>query len=87
MWFLILFLLSVSPRLVLFIMWLATDYLNHAFNEWFWPVLGFIFMPWTTLWCAYVYNNGGFTDWHIVVLIICVLSDLSGDASASNPKA
>jgi hypothetical protein len=78
MWFLIVFLLSISPRLIMFILFCATDYLGRAFDSVFWPVVGFLFMPWTTLWCAYAYNNDGFTTWRIIVLVICIFADLGG---------
>lgn len=76
MWLLLLVLLNISPRLVIFILWLITNYLGQAFDGWFWPLMGFIFMPWTTLWCTYAYNNSGFTTGCIIILIICVLADL-----------
>lgn len=79
MWFLIIFLLSISPRLILFILFCFTDYLRVAFDGWLWPLIGFLLMPWTTLWCAYVWNNGEFDTWRVIVLIICVLTDLEGD--------
>lgn len=76
MWFFILAILSVSPRLVLFILWLVTDYISSAFESSLWPFLGFVFMPWTTLWCAYVYSNGGFGVFSAIILVFCVLVDL-----------
>ena len=84
MWFLIVFLLSISPRLIMFILFLVTDYLGNAFDSVLWPILGFLFMPWTTLWCAYVWNNGEFGTWRIIVLIICGLADLCGDANSAS---
>ncbi|HCC22862.1 TPA: hypothetical protein DF272_01645 [Candidatus Falkowbacteria bacterium] len=85
MWFLILFILSISPRLILFILLVVSDYLHTAFDSVLWPLLGFFFMPWTTLWCAYVYNEGGFTTWRIMVTIITIIVDLPG--WKSNHKA
>ncbi len=85
MWFLIVLLFGVSPRLVMLIMWLTSGYLGKAFTGGiFWPVVGFLFLPWTTLWCAYVYNNGGFVQWwHTAVAIICVLVDMGSDGNAA----
>jgi hypothetical protein len=85
MWFLIVFLLSLSPRLIIALMWIFSDYLGKAFDGIFWPILGFIFMPWTTLWSAYVYNNGGFTTWRRIVLIICIVADF-GTNSEHAPR-
>lgn len=87
MWFAILFLLGISPRVVLFILWIVTDFLSRAFDSVFWTVMGFIFMPWTTLWCVYVWNNGDFSSpWRIIVLVICILADLCGGSSASQAQ-
>lgn len=74
------FVLIVSlllPRLVLFITYL-NGWLMRAFQVWCWPVIGFIFTPYTTLWYAYVtINFGGFTDvWHWIVLVIALFTDL-----------
>src|SRR5688572_25194661 len=47
----------ISPRLVLFLLWLFSDVLSRAFDGWIVPLLGFFLLPWTTL--AYV----AFWDW------------------------
>jgi hypothetical protein len=49
-----------SPRLALFLVWLlGGDYLSRAFEYWLWPLLGFFFMPLTTLAFAYGMNSLG----------------------------
>jgi hypothetical protein len=45
-------LLTIAPRLVLLVMWLFTPLVSLAFENWVVSLLGFIFMPFTTL--AYV---------------------------------
>ena len=47
----------ISPRLVLFLLWIFDDILSRAFDTWIVPLLGFFLLPWTTL--AYV----AFWDW------------------------
>jgi hypothetical protein len=47
----------VSPRLVLFLLWIFSDVLSRAFDSWVVPLLGFFLLPWTTL--AYA----AFWDW------------------------
>ena len=42
----------LGPRLALFVWWVFGDKVDLAFDTWLWPLLGLIFLPWTTL--AYV---------------------------------
>jgi hypothetical protein len=37
------------PRIALVIVWIATDYVDRAFDGWILPLLGLIFLPLTTL--------------------------------------
>lgn len=65
------------PRLALVLMWLFSDYLGRAFETTVWPVLGFVFMPFTTLAWALAQNEGGGVHgvW-IAVVVIAALVDL-----------
>jgi hypothetical protein len=42
----------IGPRIALFIWWVFGSKVDAAFDSWIWPLLGLIFLPWTTL--AYV---------------------------------
>jgi hypothetical protein len=57
--------------LALFVLWLFTDLLGRAFEDWFVPLLGFFLLPWTTLAYAVMWSSSdgvtGF-EWFIVVL-------------------
>ena len=79
-------LLGISPRVLIFGIWLFTDFFSKSFESVFLPLLGFLFLPWTTLWCAFVWHNGGtFSLFEIIILIVCVATDVgSGSAAASN---
>jgi hypothetical protein len=61
-------LLVVAPRLGLVVWWLfpgGRNAFNAAFQTLIWPILGVIFLPWTTIaWTIFGANNGvaGF-DW------------------------
>ena len=62
----------ISPRLALFALWLFTDVLERAYDEWLVPVLGFLLLPWTTLAYAVLWVNStngvlGF-EWFFVIL-------------------
>jgi hypothetical protein len=47
----------ISPRLVLFLLWIFSDVLSRAFDSWLLPLLGFFLLPWTTL------TYAAFWDW------------------------
>ena len=69
----------ISPRLALFAIWLFSDLLGRAYEEWWLPLLGFFVLPWTTLAYALMWGAGtnevtGF-EWFIVVLAFFI--DLS----------
>lgn len=53
-------LLLGMPRLALFLLWwLADGWLEKAYDGLLWPVLGFLFLPWTTLAFAFGVNQIG----------------------------
>jgi len=54
-----------GPRLAFLIYWLIPfgyAQINAAFNGWFWPLLGLIFLPWTILMYVIIFPVVGF-DW------------------------
>jgi hypothetical protein len=65
------------PRLVLLGLFLFTQYLEPAFQTKVWPVLGFIFMPLTTLAYAYAKHASGSIDgWYLFLVIAAATFDL-----------
>lgn len=65
------------PRIALIIVWLASDYLEDAYQTVLWPVLGFVFLPLTTLAYAWAINeNGSVSGLYLVVLVVAVFFDL-----------
>ena len=65
---------GLFPRLALLIIWIARPTLvGAAFNTFLWPLLGIIFLPFTTLIYVIVYTPGvGLTglDWFWVILAL-----------------
>ena len=51
-----------APRLTLFLVVLFSDYIGRAYQTTAWPLLGFFFMPLTTLAYAWAINSHGSVD-------------------------
>jgi hypothetical protein len=71
----------ITPRFILFILWLFTDYLNAAFSSGWWGILGFLFLPTTTIAYAIAQNEfttatGGIEAAGIVVIVLGIVIDL-----------
>jgi len=68
--------LAGAPRFALAIWWLfQTKYVSAAFNNLIWPLLGIIFLPWTTLMWVIVYPGGiSLVNW--IFLGIAFLIDM-----------
>jgi hypothetical protein len=77
------------PRLVLFLVWLLSDYLHRAYDTVLWPLLGFFFMPLTTLAYAWAINSSGqVAGFQFVIVVLAVLVDLGfiGGSGASRRR-
>ena len=70
---------GLFPRLALLILWIARPVLvEAAFNTFILPLLGIIFLPFTTLIYVIVYvPNVGLTGWGFIWVIIALLLDIS----------
>lgn len=52
-------LVLIGPRFGIFLWWLADPARwNLAFDTYLWPILGFLFLPWTTLAYVVVFPGG-----------------------------
>ena len=66
-----------TPRIVLFVLFLFTNYLVRAFDGFVLPFIGFVFLPATTLAYAIAQNEfGGLSGLGLVVLIIGFAVDI-----------
>lgn len=77
------------PRVVLFLVFLFSDYLGRAYQSVLWPLLGFLFLPLTTLAYAWAINsNRSVEGFYLVVVVLAVLLDLGllGGGEASRRK-
>jgi hypothetical protein len=83
--FVVLFAL-ISPRLAIIFVWLFSNVFERAYDSFWLPLLGFFFLPWTTLAYAFTWDSGraveGF-DWFIVVLAFLIdIASLAGGRRA-----
>jgi hypothetical protein len=79
------------PRLAIVLVVLFSDYIGAAYQTVLWPLLGFFFMPLTTLAYAFAINEGGSVSGiYLVVLVLAILIDLGiigGNASSKRVRA
>ncbi len=67
----------LGPRLGLVLLWLFTNYLSRAFDGFVLPLLGFLFLPWTTIAFAFAQNAlGGPSGIGLLVIALGVLADI-----------
>jgi uncharacterized oligopeptide transporter (OPT) family protein len=72
-------LMLAFPRLVLVLMFLFSNYLQRAYNGLLLPILGFIFLPVTTIVYAWLVNNHSPIEGiNLIFLIIAVVIDVGG---------
>jgi hypothetical protein len=75
------------PRVILVLTWLLNPaFITNAYETWFIPLLGLIFLPMTTLAFAWAvtFEGGAGSNGGIIVIVLAVLYDLgSGGGTAS----
>jgi hypothetical protein len=67
------------PRLADLFLWIARPnlFLNPFGGNWFWPLLGIIFLPFTTLFYVLLWSPAvGIVGWDWLWIILAVLMDL-----------
>lgn len=76
-------LLFFGPRLAFLVYWLfpaGQVKINLAFNTFFWPLLGLIFVPWTTLMYVIIFP---IVSWDWLWLGLALLADIAGYAGGA----
>jgi hypothetical protein len=67
------------PRIALLLLFLFSNYLQRAYHGLILPLLGFLFLPLTTLVYAWMVNTGQLiAGVNLLILIIAVVIDLGG---------
>lgn len=74
---LIVVLLVAFPRIALVLVFLLSNYLERAYHGLLIPLLGFMFLPLTTLIYAWMTNTGQpLAGMGLIILLIAVLADI-----------
>ncbi len=75
----------VFPRIAALILYFFTTWFTGVFATMLWPILGFLFAPYTMLWYSVVMNwYGG--EWHflqIAILVVTILCDLGSSGKSA----
>jgi hypothetical protein len=78
---------AISPRLVIFLLWIFSDRLTIAFRSGWEGVIGFLLLPYTTLFYALVYSPGrGVDSFGWVIVALGVLLDLASHAFGARAR-
>ena len=65
-----------GPRLAILIWWFVSPaYISAAFSNWLWPILGWLFLPWTLLMYAIV-GGGGIVGFDWLWLGLALVADI-----------
>jgi hypothetical protein len=77
----------LMPRVVMFFIVLLTNWFALAFQTVIWPLLGFFFMPYTTLayMAAMLQNNHQLSGGWLVLVIVAALVDLGAHERSARP--
>jgi hypothetical protein len=76
---LVLIVILAFPRMALVLLFLFSHYLQHAYHGLLLPLVGFLFLPLTTLAYAWMANTGRPTAGvNLLILIVAVVVDLGG---------
>jgi hypothetical protein len=66
----------LMPRVAMVLILILTHWFQQAFHSALWPVLGFLFMPYTTLaYMAAQINAGELRGWWMALFIAAILID------------
>lgn len=68
-----------TPRLVIVLVYVFSNFFKGVYTSLLWPVLGFFFLPTTFLWYTAVQKwwGGQWTLWPVIGIIIALMIDIS----------
>ena len=76
---LLVLLILAFPRIVLAVMFFTSNYLQRAYHDLIIPIIGFFFLPLTTLVYAWLVNSHyAIEGINVVYLVVAVIIDIGG---------
>jgi len=74
------------PRLTMAGIFLLTDWFGRAYETVVWPLLGFLFMPYTTLayMAAMLHNDRSVSGWWLALVITAAVLDVGHWGGSGN---
>jgi hypothetical protein len=78
--------IGLAPRLALIVMAIWGTRIELAFDSFIWPVLGWIFAPYTTIFYVLVWSPGGISGWDWVWVGLGVVLDIMKWGSIVNNR-
>ena len=76
---LLVFLILAFPRIVLAVMFFTSNYLQRAYHDLIIPIIGFVFLPLTTLVYAWLVNSHyPIEGINVIYLVVAVIIDVGG---------
>ena len=76
---LLLLVVLAFPRVALVLLWLTSTYLQRAYHGLIIPLIGFFFLPLTTLAYAWITNNHRPLEGvNVIILVVAVIIDAGG---------
>ena len=76
------------PRVVMFFIWILTEWFDQSYDSWYMPLLGFFFMPYTTLayMAAMLHNARAVSGWWLALVIVAAIVDVGHWGGGSRAK-
>jgi hypothetical protein len=67
----------LGPRVAIAAIWIFGDRVELAFDSWWLPLLGLLFLPWTTLAYLIAWQPGGLDgNWDALLIVLGVALDI-----------
>ena len=83
---LIFFSALIGPRVALAFTWLFTGFVDRAYDGYLLPVLGFVFLPWTTLVYALAYDGHGVSALGWLFVAFALFADIGSYAASAQRR-